>query len=475
MNTPTLTRAQFGRQAAPVRMVHLGLGNFTRAHQAWYTEHASDADQWGIAAFTGRRPLMADLLTPQDGLFTLITKGTTEDTFEVISSISRVHPASDFAALVGYFATPELAVVTSTITEAGYHRAADGALDTTDAGVAADLAGLRQMVEEGDLSTDRVGKAEFATVPVRILAGLLVRRAAGAGKITILPCDNIPDNGAAFAHVVTEAAQAVDPTLLSWMDDNVAWATCMVDRITPATTDTEVSDVEREQGYCDVTPVPTEPFSEWVISGDFPAGRPDWESAGAQVVDDVEPYERRKLWMLNGSHSLLAYAGPILGCTTVSEAIANPTLRSWVQQWWTEAGSGLSVPWEDYAAALLERYENPNIRHLLAQIAHDGSLKLPVRIAPVLRAFRGRGEMPKSAVLAIAAWLLHLRGLGAPVHDAAGDKVTSLVVGQLPEDVAAVIGFVAPDLAGDEVLAAAVAEAVGEIQDLSIVKPNTAG
>lgn len=462
----TLTRADFGRPAAPVRMVHLGLGNFTRAHQAWYTEHASDAAEWGIAAFTGRRPTMSELLSPQDGLYTLITQGADGDRFEVISSVVHVHPASDFRALMGYFASPDLAVVTSTVTEAGYYRLPDGSLDVADDAVAADLAALKDLVDGGPVSVEDVSALEISTPPARILAGLLARRAAGSGAMTVLPCDNLPDNGSAFGKVVRDAADAVDPTLLEWMDANVAWATCMVDRITPATTDAEIRLVSETQGYLDNSPVPTEPFSEWVISGEFPAGRPDWESAGAQIVDDVEPYEQRKLWLLNGSHSLMAYAGPILGCETVAEGIAHPVLREWVLQWWHEAGPGLQVPWEDYAKALQDRYENPNIRHLLAQIAADGSLKLPVRIAPTLRAWRGRGDMPVAAVKAVAAWLLHLRGLGAPVKDAQANVVLELGTGELPEAAAKVVGFVAPDLADDRELIDAVLAAAEDLEAL---------
>lgn len=460
---PALTRSQFGRPAAPVRIVHLGLGNFTRAHQAWYTEHAADRDDWGIAAFTGRRPTMAELLTPQDGLYTLVTKGAEGDSYEVISSVSHVHPASDFAALVRYFASPELAVVTSTVTEAGYYRASDGSLDVGDAAVAADLTAVRELLENGAPSVEDIAALEVVTSPVRVMAGLLARRAAGVGALTILPCDNIPDNGEAFGRVVRDAAAATDSSLVDWMGENVAWATSMVDRITPATTDTEIADVEAAQGYHDAAPVPTEPFSEWVISGEFPAGRPDWESAGVQIVDEVEPYEQRKLWMLNGSHSLMAYAGPILGVETVSEGMANARVRELVQTWWQEAGPGLSVPWEEYAAALVERYENPNIRHLLAQIAADGSQKIAVRIVPTLRRFRGRGEMPTAAVTAVAAWLLHLRGHGAPVKDAAKDKVEALVGGTLEEDAANVLGFVAPDLAGDTDLVQAIAAAAEQL------------
>lgn len=461
MTTPPLTRAQFGRASAPIRLVHIGLGNFTRAHQAWYTEHANNRDEWGIAAFTGRRPTMAELLGPQDGLYTLITKGADGDSYEVISSVSVVHPASDFAQLVEYFTSDDLAVVTSTVTEAGYCRRDDGALDTDNEAVAADLKALSELPD--DPTIEQIKATDVSTAPARILAGLLARRIAGCASLTILPCDNIPNNGQAFSRVVMDAARAIDPTLLEWAEDHVAWATCMVDRITPATTDAEREETTRAQGYVDAAPVPTEPFTEWVISGDFPAGRPDWESAGATIVDDVEPYEQRKLWMLNGSHSLMAYAGPILGCETVGEAIVDPTIREWVQQWWSEAGSGLSVPWEEYAEALIERFENPNIRHLLAQIAHDGSQKIPVRIAPTLVRLRESGEMPTGAVRAVAAWMLHLQGHGAPVVDAASSRVEALVGASPEEDARCVLGFVAPDLANDSAVVDAIVEAAKDI------------
>lgn len=462
MSVPTLNRKDHGRPAAPVRIVHLGLGNFTRAHQAWYTEHAADGSDWGIAAFTGRRPTMAELLTPQDGLYTLVTKAADGDHHEVISSVSHVHPASDFATLVDYFVSPELAIVTSTVTEAGYYRAPDGSLDADDDAVAADLEAARSVASD-EVGVDAVKALSPTTAPVRVMLGLLARRAAGQGPLTVLPCDNLPDNGPSFGRVVRDAAQAVDASLVAWIDENVAWATCMVDRITPATTDDEVASVEAAQGYHDASPVPTEPFSEWVISGDFPAGHPDWVSAGAQIVDEVGPFEQRKLWMLNGSHSLMAYAGPILGVETVAEGIAHPELRDLVQTWWSEAGPGLSVPWEEYAEALTERYENPNIKHQLAQIAADGSQKIAVRIVPTLTAWRERGEMPKAAVAAVAAWLLHLRGHGAPVKDAAADRVQALVGGELREDASAVLSYVAPALASDQDLIDAIAASAQEL------------
>lgn len=466
MSTP-LNRQNHGRPAAPVRIVHIGLGNFHRAHQAWYTEHASDANQWGIAAFTGRRPTMAELLAPQDGLYTLITRKAEGDAYEVISSISAVHPSSDFQAFIGYFTTPELAIVTSTVTEAGYYRTDDGSLDVDNTQVAADLEALKELADAGDVTAEKLGALELTTTPVKVLAGLIARRNAGLGGLTVLPCDNLPDNGPSFKRVVRDAAQVADPSVTDWLEAEVSFATGMVDRITPGLGDDDLANVQQAQGYDDASPVGTEPFSEWVISGDFVAGRPDWEAAGVQIVDDVVPYEHRKLWMLNGSHSLMAYAGPALGCETVYDAISHPTMREWVQAWWSEAGPELPVSWEDYASALLERFENPSMRDVLARIAADGSVKIPVRFIPVLRLFRQRGELSAGAVRAVAAWVLHLRREGQDVVDANAARAAALVGDDLPTDAARVVAFVAPDLADDTELIEAVVASAEKIESLA--------
>jgi len=452
---PRLSREHHGRPAAPVRMVHLGVGNFTRAHQAWYTEHAPDAGEWGIAAFTGRRPDTADALAPQDGLYTLITRHADGDTFEVISSLSAVHPASDTAAFLGYLRDPRTAVITSTVTEAGYMRGPDGHLAVDDPAVAADIETLKADPE-----------AATQTTPGKLVGGFLARRAAGAGAITVLPCDNLPDNGPAFRTVVTEMAERVDPTLVDWMGENVSWATSMVDRITPATTEAERAAVAGSEEYDDASPVPTEPFSEWVVAGDFPAGRPAWEEAGVTVVDDVHPFEQRKLWMLNGSHSLMAYAATIVGHETVADAIADPTVRGWVEEWWDVAGEHLEVDAEDvkhYRAALLDRYNNPRVRHLLAQIAADGSQKIPVRILPALRLERAAGRLPDGPVRALAAWVLHLQGHGAPVKDARESDVVAAARGTVAEATVALLTLLADDMVPDEELVGAVVARAEEI------------
>ncbi|PSK96115.1 fructuronate reductase [Haloactinopolyspora alba] len=457
---PVLSRrSPVTRPAAPIRIAHLGLGNFFRAHQAWYTGRAPDSAHWGIAAFTGRRPALADALRPQDGLYTLVTRGPVQDRFDVVTSLSAVHAAADHAAWLDVLHSPDLAVVTLTVTEAGYARAADGSLDATDDAVRNDVAALR-----GDLT------APVSTAPARLLAGLAARDRAGLGAIAIVPCDNLPDNGPVTAHLVREMAELVDPALVAAVDRTAAFATSMVDRITPRVTDDDRAIVRSATGVDDAAPVVTEPFSEWVVSGRFPAGRPRWEDAGVTVVDDVAPFEQRKLWLLNGGHSLLAYGASLRRHETVAEAVADPVCRGWLEQWWDEAAAHLSLPAaeiESYRAALLERFANPRIRHLLAQIAADGSAKLPVRILPTLRAERAAGRMPAGAARALAAWICHLRGHGAAVRDADGARARAAAGGPVGDAVPAVLTLLDASLGGDRALVDAVTAQVDQLTELT--------
>jgi fructuronate reductase len=403
--------------APPVRAVHLGLGSFFRAHQAWYTDRADDGADWGIAAFTGRRPDLADALTAQDGLYTLVTRRADGDEFDVVRSVARAHAADEHDAWLGYLASPDVRLVTVTVTEAGYRPDA---------------------------------------APARLLAGLRARRAADAGPLTLVPCDNLPENGTVLETALRDLA---DRSMREWLDEAVSVATTMVDRITPQPTDADRAAVLGGTGTDDRSPVVTEPFSEWVISGDFPGGRPAWESAGAVLTDDVTPYEQRKLWLLNGGHSLLAYVGSLREFATVDEAVEDDLCRALLEQWWSLCAPHLTVDRseaEAYCAALLDRFANPRIGYPLAQIAGDGSQKLPVRLLPVLRAERAAGRLPDVAVTVLAAWILHLRGAGVPVRDVRGDELRLLAAGPLPEAVPTVLAALDPELPDDAALVAAV-------------------
>lgn len=397
MTTPPgvrLSRATFpARAAAPVRHVHLGLGAFFRAHQADYTDRSPDAADWGIAAFSGRSRRLADDLTAQDGLYTLVVRGPARDEPRVVAAVSRAHPAADRAAWQAYFARPEVALVTLTVTEAAYLQRPAGGLDLDRPDVRADMTELRA----GRL--DRV-----ATAPGRLLAGLAARRAADAGPLTLLPCDNLPDNGGVLGRAVAELAEAVDLGLAQWVQDSVTTVSSLVDRITPQPTPADVAAVAGVAAFTDRCPVVTEPYAEWVLSGTFAAGRPAWHRAGALVTGDLVPYERRKLWLLNGAHSLLAYTAPPRGHQTVDSAIGDEVVRGWVEQWWDEAERHLDAPQPEYRAALLERFGNARIAHRLAQIAQDGLVKLRARVVPVVRLERAAGRMPHAAARILAGW-----------------------------------------------------------------------
>jgi fructuronate reductase len=422
-----------------------------------FTEDSPDASEWGWAAFTGRSPRVAELLTAQDGLFTLVNRGPERDRFREMSGLSAVHDAHDHEALRAVMTSRDTAAVTITVTEAGYHLGADGCLTLHDAATAADLAVMRA----GGNPQTAVG---------RLVGGLAARRRAGNGPIAVVPCDNLARNGPTVAAAVCDFAECFDPALASWIAEQVSFVSTVVDRITPRSTEADRAAVAAATGFDDRCPVVAEPFREWVLAGTFPAGRPAWEGAGALLVDDVEAFAQRKLWLLNGAHSLLAYAGPPLTHNTVAEAFADDRCRDWVEQWWDEAARHVAQPETDttaYRAALAARFSNPRIEHRLAQIAMDGSQKLPVRVLPVLRVERGAGREAPGAARIVAAWVCHLRGLGSVVVDPRRDELVPLAGGPLSSGVAQVLGALDPTLAEDAGLVALVADQAGELAALA--------
>jgi fructuronate reductase len=410
------------RSVAPVRIVHVGLGAFFRAHQAWYTHAVDDTGEWGIAAFTGRRPDAAITLAAQDGLYTLVVRSPEGDDFTVVASIVRAYDGADLERLAATIAAPDTAIVTLTVTEPAYHLDADGRLQVEHADVAADLRALRDTAPD-----EEVG---LITMPARLAYALDARRRAGSGPLAVVPCDNLSDNGTATRTAILGVAAAVHPDLPAWIDANVSFVSTSIDRITPRTTPADLAAVAAACGYDDEAPVITEPFTDWVLCGDFPAGRPAWERAGAVFVDDVTPWEQRKLWLLNGAHSLMAYLGILRGHATVAEAVADPGCVAAVQALWELVGAHLTDPELDlprYQQQLLERWRNPRIEHRLAQIALDGTSKLPNRLVWLVDAERGSGRSGDAALLAVAAWIEYIGSLPqvTPDLDAAAERLAA--------------------------------------------------
>ncbi|MDQ0649554.1 fructuronate reductase [Microbacterium natoriense] len=353
----------------PPTIAHLGVGAFHRAHQAWYTDRAGAVGEpWRIAAFTGRSATQARLLEARGGTYTLITRAADGDEISEVRSIRSVHDGADAHAWQTTMADPDTHILTLTITEAGYR---DG------------------------------------TAATRIARGLQARRTAGGGALTVISCDNLSDNGGITRAVVFDAAMAIDHRLADWIDDNVVFLSSMVDRITPRTTDADIDEVERIAGIRDHGTVVTEPFSEWVIEEGFVGPRPAWDQVGVRTTRDLAPFEQRKLRILNGAHSLLAYQGLLRGFDDVAGAFADPELRELVEDYWQSAAASCELPRgeiDEAIAATRARFANPRIRHRLAQIALDGAHKLPVRIVPVLANALASGDRGDAAASAIAAW-----------------------------------------------------------------------
>ncbi|MFJ5955985.1 mannitol dehydrogenase family protein [Paenarthrobacter sp. NPDC092416] len=424
-DVPRLNRTVKPTATPPVRIVHLGLGAFHRSHQAWYTQHAGDAAEWGIASFTGRRPDAATVLAEQDGLFTVVERSGAGDSFEVIGSIVEAVDGADVGRLAELVAAPETAIITLTITEAAY--AADLSVAVQD-----------------------------STPLARLVAALAARRTAAAGPIAVVSCDNLAENGTVARHAIGAIALAVDPGLAAWIDANVSFVSTSVDRITPRTTTADLALVASACGYRDDAAVVTEPFHNWILSGDFPAGRPRWEDAGAVFVDDLEPYENRKLWLLNGAHSILAYAGQIRGHSTVAEALSDDVCRDAVEAFWDEAaqhlsGDALGIP--AYRDALVERFGNSRIAHHLTQIAMDGTTKLRMRALPVLAAERAAGRSGDGAARMIAAWTAYLSST-ADFHDPLAADIREAKTLDGEPRTAALLALLSPELANDPALVA---------------------
>ena len=381
----------YNRAEKPIGIVHFGLGAFARAHLAWYTDRAmaSDGGGWMIAGVSMRSPDVAAQLNPQDGLYTLAEKSGADTERRVIGSIARVLVAGpDREAIIDLIAAPGTHIVSFTVTEKGYCRAADGHLD--------------------------LAQAEAGFYPL-LAEGLARRRAAGQGGLTLLSCDNLANNGRQLRRLMGEYLAARAGDVLAWFNAECRCPGTMVDRIVPATTRTDLAQTETDIHVRDEGAISTEPFSQWVIEDNFAGQRPAWEGQGADIVADVAPYETAKLRMLNGAHSALAYLGLERGHTFVHQAVADPALRAGVEALMRQeaAPTIAPAPGQDlgaYADALLARFANPALNHRLIQIAMDGSQKIPQRWLATLADARAAGRPCPAILTALGAWARHVRG-----------------------------------------------------------------
>lgn len=399
---PTVGRPAYDRQAARPGIVHLGLGAFHRAHQAVFADDAlgrGDAG-WGIVAASLRSSDTRDALASQSNLYSFVLRDGDTTRLRVIGSILRTIVAPEEPeALVAAIADPGIRLITLTVTEKGYGiDRASGRLDRSDAGIRADLAGTAPPV----------------TALGFLAAGFDRRRRAGAPRLTVVSCDNLPKNGEMLRAVLAEFADLRDPALGRYIRDDVAFASSMVDRIVPATTAEDRAAVDEALGLHDAWPVIAEPAFAWVIEDRFPGGRPPFESSGVRFVADVEPYEHMKLRLLNGAHTAIAAIGRLAGLDTVPEAVAHPAVRRFLDRFWDEMEPTLAIDPEvsaAYRAALLPRFANAALPHRTAQIATDASLKVPQRLLAPLQERLARQQGVDALIFAIAVFLRSCDGI----------------------------------------------------------------
>lgn len=394
---------RYQREASEIGIVHLGLGAFHRAHQALYTDEVLErfGGDWAICGVSLKRPDIRDQLQPQQGLYTLLERDGSGDQIRVIGAVREILFALEAPeAVLNRMAAPQTRIVSLTVTEKGYcHDPATGKLNP----------------EHPDIAHDLRDPGSPHSALGLIVEALNRRRQAGGTGLTVLCCDNLPENGHMVQGLILELARLQSPELAEWISQEVTFPCTMVDRIVPATTEADRAAVERLLGGKDASPVIGEPFRQWVIEDRFAAGRPGWNQVGAQMVEDVRPFEHMKLRMLNGTHSTLAYLGFLAGLEFVSDAVSTPEFAGLIRKMMDEeirptlnmpAGTDLSA----YRDALLERYANPALRHRLYQIAMDGSQKLPQRLLGTLRDRRRSGASSPGIVLAVAGWMRYVTG-----------------------------------------------------------------
>lgn len=417
--------------SAKIGIVHLGPGAFHRAHQAVYTDNASQySDDWGICGVSMRSTGVRDELASQDNLYTLAILDE-NPSYQLISVIKKVLVLSDQREeVMAQLTASTTHIISLTVTEKGYCLNGKGQLDVAHSDIQYDLA-------HPQAPRSAIGL---------IVAALSIRQQKGANQLTIISCDNLADNGAKLGRAVIAFAAQNNPVLAQWIEHNICFPNTMVDSITPASNDDLRERVANAIQLKDNWPIQREAFTQWVIEDNFSGPRPAWDKVGVTFTDDVSGYEKAKLRLLNGSHSTLAYLGLRCGKETVHQAISEPNLFKLVKSMLVdEVKASFKAPSEldvdAYINAILKRYGNSHIRHLLSQIAWDGSQKLPFRLLDSIKDNLAQGHSIKLMCCGIAAWLQFLvtaAKTNFSIVDPLADKLISTAAycsGNVKEDV----------------------------------------
>jgi fructuronate reductase len=380
-------------------IVHLGPGAFHRAHQAVYTDLAmsTSGGSWKIDGVSLRSRDLRDKLVAQDNLYSLAILDE-NPYLQVIGAFNNIFVLGDQRAeVMSAMCDAKTHIISLTVTEKGYCLNSLGDLDWSNSAIQKDKASPDEPVSAIGL----------------LVAALKERKDNGADQLTIISCDNLSDNGTKLGKAVITFANDVEPELGQWIANNICFPNSMVDSITPATSEELKEQTEKELGVHDAWPIQREAFTQWVIEDKFSGPRPDWEKVGVTFTQDVYLYEKAKLRVLNGTHSTLAYLGRLCDLETVYQAINEPSFETFIRKLLVNEilpsiGATQEMDLTQYAEDIIQRYHNKHIRHLLSQIAWDGSQKLPFRILNTIRDNLQNNHGISLLCVPIAAWSLFI-------------------------------------------------------------------
>ena len=406
-------------------ILHLGVGNFHRSHQAFYLHKLMKQNDtgWRICG-AGLMPQdirMRDALVSQDYLYTLVTQESGKEEIAIIGSIrDYIHISSEFERYVELCRSEDLKILSLTITEKGYCYDNNWDLDKANPNVRHDL--------------EKTEEAPFTAVGL-IVYGLKERLLAGAYPLTVLSCDNIPENGDVLKKLLYQFLEELgDKKLLKYVKGSVTFPCTMVDRITPNTSEESRTYLKESYGIEDEVPVFAEQFIQWVIEDKFAGDRPSWEDVGAQLVKDVKPYELMKIRLLNGGHSALAYLSLLAGYQFVDDAMNDPKIREYVKGYMHTLKKTLrpikGIDYDEYIETLLRRFANPAVRDKLLRLAEDGSSKILNFIVSGLLILLKQKEDVSPIATALASWIVYLdqsrNNPSFEVKDPLGEKLQAL-------------------------------------------------
>jgi len=399
---------KYDRSKVNVGIVHIGIGGFHRAHQALYVDqllHITGNENWGICGIALREhdKKIFNTLKEQDGLYTLVIKELDgSQTTTIVGSIVEYLFAPEVPQVViEKMAKEAIKIITLTITEGGYN--------------------YNETTKEFDFKNpliqyDLENPSNPKTVFGYITQALKLRKERNLKGLAIQSCDNIQGNGHVMQRMLISFVEKAEPQLVEWIKSNVSFPNSMVDRITPVTTQLDIEELKETFEIDDSWPVVCEPFKQWIIEDDFAVGRPAWETVGAQFVENVAPYEKMKLTLLNAGHTVLGVLGALIGYDTIDQAVNNKNLSTFLRYFMDvevtpHLGDVVGINLTDYKNLLLERFGNINIRDQIDRICSESSTKIPIFILPTVKAQLEKNASVKASAFVIAAWAIYNLGL----------------------------------------------------------------